>query len=406
MDGSADFPEGTSVKYAGPRDYRTQGRHAVFPETDHDDCERFNYLAHVNRYIRERIQPRIEDAYNARVEPKFVAEKGRKPKDRTEARKLLLTEPMFQYYSAFRRANMEQRQQAGRWVALRQAEALAAKAAALTDGDPRLQLNPDLKIPKYLVDVHHHCMPGSYYEENFPGDVVNAANYDCGFFVTNGGAEGQEWLDTVGTAIAETLQAKFPDLKPKRILDLGASLGHNAVSLAKMYPDAEIVAVDAGAPMLRYGLARAKSLGVDNVTFVQGDVADLTKEFGDESFDLVTSYILLHEISFPAMKAIFNECYRLVKKGGVVVHSDIVKNSDQVSVCEQAIRDWDTHYNNEPFHALLRELDQHDFFLQSGFSEDGFFRASSASFGHTALDGRSTPEESALGGVMMVGAIK
>jgi ubiquinone/menaquinone biosynthesis C-methylase UbiE len=405
MDGSTDLKNSKPIDYTGPRDYRTQGRHAMFPETDHDECERFNYLAHVNRYIRERIQPRIEDAYDARVEPKFVAENGRKPKDRKEARKLLQSEPMFQYYSAFRRANMEQRQQAGRWVALRQAEELAAKAAALTDGDSRLQLNPELEIPKYLVDVHHHCMPGSYYEENFPGDVVNAANYDCGFFVTIGGADGQEWLDTMGSAIGATLKAKFPDAKPKRILDMGSTLGHNAVSLAKAFPDAEIVAVDAGAPMLRYGLARAKSLGVDNVTFVQGDVRDLS-QFEDESFDMVTSCILLHEISYPAMKSIFDESYRLLKKGGVVAHTDIAKNSDQVSICEQAIRDWDAYYNNEPFWSSLREIDQHDYYLKSGFSEEGFFHAQPTTPGSTPTDGRFTPEESKSGGQMMYGAVK
>ena len=403
--------DGKAAAYAGPRDYRSQGRHAVFPETNHDECERFNYLAHVNRYIRGNIQPHIEDAYDARVEPKFVREHGRKPDSRSEVRKALASEPMFQYYSALRRLNMEQRQQAGRWVALRQAEELAAKAAALTDGDPRLQLDPDLKIPHYLTDVHHHCMPGSYYEENFPGDVTNAANYDCGFFVTIGGAE-EPWLDGMGASIARAIKQRFPELKPSRILDLGSTLGHNVLAIAKAFPEAEVTAVDIGAPMLRYGLARAKSLGVENIRFVQADATDLV-QFEDESFDLITSLTLLHEVSFPALRRIFAECYRLLRAGGVVAHSDVTGNTSVVSLCTQAVRDWDSYFNNEPFWKSLRDIDQHEYLRQAGFREEGFFYAAPIFDRYwgdedrtRVLDGRMPAETSRDFGVQMAGAQK
>lgn len=365
--------EAPAKAYAGPRDYRTQGRHALFPETSHDEVERFNFLAHVNRYVRGNIQPHIEDAYVARVEPKFEREHGRKPANRSEVRKALVNEPVYQYYSVFRRLNMEQRQQAGRWVALRQAEELAAKAASLTDGDPRLQLNPELEIPHYLTDVHHHCMPGSYYQENFPGDVTNAANYDCGFFVTIGGAQ-EPWLDGMGSSIARAIKRRHPDLNPKRILDMGCTLGHNALSIAQEFPDAEVTAVDIGAPMLRYGLARAKSLGVDNIRFVQADASDLNM-FEDGSFDLITSLTLMHEVSYPALKKIYKETYRLLRSGGVAAHVDVTGNTSAVSLCTQAVRDWDSYHNNEPFWKSLRDLDPHDYYKEAGFDEASFFYA-------------------------------
>lgn len=359
--------------YTGPRDYRTQGRHGIFPHTDHDECERFNFLAHVNLYVRGKIQPAIEEAYEARVVPKFESAHGRPPENRSEARKALLDDPVYRYYSVFRKLNMEQRQQAGRWVALRQAEELAAKAALLTEGDPRLQLNPDLELPHYLTEVHHHCMPGSYYQENFPGDVTNAANYDCGFFVTIGGAK-EPWLDGMGASIARALQRRAPDLKPRRILDLGCTIGHNALSIARAFPDAEVVAVDIGAPVLRYALARAKSLGVDNIRFVQADAADLHM-FEDESFDLITSLTLLHEVSHPALRNIFAETYRLLRPGGVAGHADVTGNTEAVSLCTQAVRDWDSYHNNEPFWKALRDMDPHDAYQRAGFDEGGFFYA-------------------------------
>lgn len=362
-----------SEQYDGPRDYRTQGRHGVFPETSHDEVERFNYLAHVNLYVRSRIQPAIETAYDVRVVPKFERENGRAPDSRSEARKALLEEPVYQYYSVFRKLNMEQRQQAGRWVALRQAEELAAKAAVLIDGDPRLELDPALQIPQYMADVHHHCMPGSYYQENFPGDVTNAANYDCGFFVTIGGAN-EPWLDGMGKSIAAAIQRYHPSLKPKRILDLGCTIGHNALSIARAFPDAEVVAVDVGAPVLRYALARAKSLGVENIRFVQADASDLSR-FEDGSFDLITSLTLMHEVTYPVMRKVYNETYRLLRKGGVAAHCDVTGNTAAVSLCTQAVRDWDSYHNNEPFWKSLRDSDPHDYFAQAGFSEDSFFHA-------------------------------
>lgn len=372
MTGSVEAGEAAKV-YAGPRDYRTQGRHAVFPETSHDEIERFNFLTHVNRFVRGNIQPSIEDAYKVRAEPKFQRENGRKPENRSEARKALLKEPIYQYYSVFRRLNMEQRQQAGRWVALRQAEALAEKAAKLTDGDPRLQLDPNIQLPHYMTEVHHHCMPGSYYEENFPGDVTNAANYDCGFFVTLGGAE-EPWLDGMGASIARAIKARFSDLRPKRILDMGSTIGHNALSIARAFPEAEVVAVDFGAPVLRYGLARAKSLGVDNISFVQADAGNLHM-FEDGSFDLITSLTLMHEVTYPVLRKIFAETYRLLSAGGVAAHCDVTNNTSAVSLCTQVVRDWDSYHNNEPFWKSLRDLDTHEYYKGAGFDEASFFYA-------------------------------
>jgi hypothetical protein len=82
---------------------------------------------------------------------------------------------------------MEQRQQAGRWIAIREAETLAARAEALTRDEPRLALDPALPIPRYVSAVDHHCMAGSYHTELFPGDVSAGANYDVGMFITTGG---------------------------------------------------------------------------------------------------------------------------------------------------------------------------------------------------------------------------
>jgi SAM-dependent methyltransferase len=353
--------------YDGPPDYRVVGRHGVFPETTHDEIARFNFLAHLNRHLSTQVMPGVKQAFEERVEPAFKAKEKRGFKNRHEVRKALLKDPMFQWWSALRRATMEQRQQAGRWVTLRQAEALNARVAALTDNDARLKLDPTLKLPRYVSAVDHHCMPGSYHTERAPGDVTGAANYDIGLFATTGGMLGR-FNDGGGVAVAQWVKSSLPDFKPKRILDIGCGLGHNVLPIAEAFPNAEVVAVDVGAPMLRYGLARAKSLGVDNVHFVQADVSRLS-QFPDESFDWIQSTMFLHETSFSSMVEIFKETRRLLKPGGVVLHVEQPQYDDAMPLFEQAMRDWDAFYNNEPFWTKMHEIDLDAFMAKAGFAK-------------------------------------
>jgi SAM-dependent methyltransferase len=364
-------PTKPAPAYDGPPDYRVVGRHGVYPELTHDEIARFNFLAQMNRALSTRIMPGVKEAFDARVEPAFNKAHKRGFKDRHEVRKALLEDPMFQWWSALRRATMENRQQAGRWVTLRQADALNSKAEALTKGGKQLKLDPNVKLPRYVEAVDHHCMPGSYHTELVAGDVTGAANYDSGIFATTGGMLGL-YNDGGGQALAQWLKREMPDLKPKRILDLGAGLGHNVVPIAQAFPDAEVVAVDVGAPMLRYGAARAASMGVNNIVFVQADAADL-KQFADESFDLIHTCMFLHETSMTSMPKIFKETHRLLKPGGVVLHVEQPQYAPDMPLFEQAMRDWDAFYNNEPFWTKMHEIDLDGFMVKSGFAKETLF---------------------------------
>ena len=353
------------IEYDGPPDYRVVGRHGVYPETNHDEVARFNFLAQMNRHLSTKVMPGVAEAFEARIEPK----RDTAYKTRHQVRKDLVKDPMFQWWSAMRRATMETRQQAGRWVTIRQADELNGKVKTLTEGDPRLVLDPKFKQPRSTDAIDHHCMPGFYHTELVPGDITGPANYDAGIFATTGGMLGR-YNDGGGVAVAQWVQQNLPDFKPKRILDIGAGLGHNVLPIAEAFPDAEVIAVDAGAPMLRYGLARAKTMGIENVTFVQGDVSDLKEMFEDESFDWVQSTMFLHETSYKTMPMIFAETERLLKPGGIVLHVEQPQYSDEMPLFEQAMRDWDAFYNNEPCWTKMHEVDLDAWMEKAGFSRD------------------------------------
>jgi ubiquinone/menaquinone biosynthesis C-methylase UbiE len=354
--------------YDGPPDYRVVGQHGIFPSTTHDEAARFNFLAHMNRHLASNIMPGVKTAFDTRVRPAFEKDEGRPFKDRNEVRKALTRDGYFQMWSAMRRTTMEQRQQAGRWVTLRQFDALNDKARALTNGDNRLSLDPSLVTPRYLEAVDHHCMPGSYHAEAESGDITGPANYDAGLFATTGGGLGR-YSDGGGVAVVNWVRNNLPDFKPKSILDLGCGLGHNVLPIAEAFPDAEVVAADQAGPMLRYGLARAKSLGVNNVSFVQADVTDLS-QFEDNSFDWIQTTMFLHETSHSAMQKIFRETHRLLRPGGIVLHVEQPQYAKDMPLFEQAMRDWDAFYNNEPFWTRMHEIDLDAWMQEAGFAKN------------------------------------
>ena len=86
--------------------------------------------------------------------------------------------------------------------------------------------------------------------------------------------------------------------KPK-VIDLCSGSGAIAVSIAKMFPNSDVTALEYSELALDY-LRRNKVLNcADNVSLYKGDVTACFSEFADESFDLVISnppYIISDEI--------------------------------------------------------------------------------------------------------------
>ncbi len=349
--------------------WRQIGRHAVFPQATHDEVARFDFLTRLNMHLSQKVLPGVRTAFEARVQPAFVAEHGRPPQDRHEVRRAMQGDLHYQLWSALRRNTMEQRQQAGRSVVFRQLAALREQADRLNEGAPTLQLDPQVAQPKYQCAVDIHCMPGSYHTEVVDRDVAAGANYDAGLFVTTAGMLGR-WSDGGGQAVVDWLARNRPGWKPRRILDLGCTIGHNIVPLAQAFPDAQVLALDTAAPVLRYAHARAQSLGVKNIQFRQANVENVPAE--DGSFDLITSAMFWHETSTVAMPKIMREVHRLLAPGGLTLHLEQPQYAG-MNPFEAFMRDWDTYNNNEPFWTRMHEVDLDALVTRSGFPAGAYF---------------------------------
>ena len=98
------------------------------------------------------------------------------------------------------------------------------------------------------------------------------------------------------------------------VLDLGCGDGTTAVPAAQL--GANVLGVDIASNLVEAGNARAKSLGLSNCRFQEGDASDLN-ELGDDSFDLVVS--IFGAMFAPRPADVAEEVVRVTRPGGRIV---------------------------------------------------------------------------------------
>jgi ArsR family transcriptional regulator len=102
-----------------------------------------------------------------------------------------------------------------------------------------------------------------------------------------------------------------------RVADIGTGTGGMLPQLSEIAES--IVAVDHSTEMLRRAKARAKMLGIDNVSFVKADLASLPIE--SASIDAAFAVLVLHHAPSPADAAA--EMARILRPGGKLVVVDL-----------------------------------------------------------------------------------
>jgi len=94
-----------------------------------------------------------------------------------------------------------------------------------------------------------------------------------------------------------------------RVLELGCASGGNLIPLAVSFPEATFVGIDASAAQIAEGQRTAAALGLQNLTLVTRDVAELDAECG--TFDYVIAHGLYSWVA-PAVQdrmfALYREC--------------------------------------------------------------------------------------------------
>ena len=345
---------------------RGQAQHGVLPDETHDEAARLDFVTSFKVHVLTDLGPGNKRAFDSRGKLAFQKANGHAPKSPRDVSRVMRNDPFWQTWSSLNRSGQELMWEGLGERAGRQRDNLTkrAKSTAARKTKGSLRLNPALKIPRYNSEIHIHCQPGGYHVESAQDDVFAGALYDIGAYQYGMGGQGP-MTDDVGVTVGDYFHEKLPLFKPSRILDLGCGVGHQTLGLAEAFPKAKLHGCDLGAPMVRYAHARAESLG-KAVHFSQQNAE--STDYPDESFDLITSMILFHETSQKAIPNIINECYRLLRPGGYMVHGDVPEfNKYWPEPYDQFQRDWTTHFNAEPFRSKMREMDMPGLAKAAGF---------------------------------------
>lgn len=128
-------------------------------------------------------------------------------------------------------------------------------------------------------------------------------------------------LATSGCCLSCGGAVNYAAAKPNEVcVDLGSGRGTDAIRLAETVGSGGYVyGIDIADGMIEKAFKTAKSLGVSNVNFLKSTLEEI--KLSDAIADLVISNCTINHAS--DKQAVWNEIYRILKKGGRFVISDI-----------------------------------------------------------------------------------
>lgn len=235
-------------------------------------------------------------------------------------------------------------------------EAVEPMLKALEDGPASLELDEALKLPAYFEQVWFHRTTGGW----------DASAY-------NGFVHGELIHKRILTRVfggnifghRRTAAQRAPRRDYRHILDMGASSGHNMVALTEAFPDAEVSGVDFSARMLEQARRVANAQGWAWKLY-QRPCEDTG--FADESFDLVSSYNLIHEIPPRIIRAVFAEAFRLLEPGGTIIMADVPRYTEIDRMASWRF-DWMARWGGEPYWRAASSTDLVQVATDAGFTD-------------------------------------
>ncbi|WP_377478656.1 MAG: class I SAM-dependent methyltransferase [Microcoleus anatoxicus] len=186
--------------------------------------------------------------------------------------------------------------------------------------------NPNLVYPKYYLTSFHAYEKGNMSWEAATEVEVAARAVHAGIW-PEAGAEGDAKLRESYHKIIKSQIAKTP----QDIVDLGCSVGMSTFAMQDVYPEANTVGVDLSPYFLAVAQYRSqqKKAEIPNQktpTWVHA-AAESTGLPGN-AFDLVSIFLVCHELPQKATMEIFREARRLLRDGGHLTIMDMNPKSE------------------------------------------------------------------------------
>jgi ubiquinone/menaquinone biosynthesis C-methylase UbiE len=180
--------------------------------------------------------------------------------------------------------------------------------------------NPQLNYPDYYVTSFHAYETGNLsWQAAF--EVESAAH----------AVHSRIWPQPENQGDAKLRQSFHDILKksisgqPKDIIDLGCSVGMSTFALQAVYPQAQITGLDLSPYFLAVANYRSQQRQTQ-INWVHGQAE--STGIADASFDLVSIFLMCHELPQSATRQIFAEARRILRPGGHLAIMDMNPKSE------------------------------------------------------------------------------
>ena len=180
--------------------------------------------------------------------------------------------------------------------------------------------NPQLCYPEYYLRPFHAYEGGDLswkaaWELEVAAHTVHAGIWQ------DAGAEGDAKLRQ---SYHDILKAQIPN-QPQDILDLACAVGLSTFAMQEIYPHAKITGLDLSPYFLAVANYRAQQRQAKiNWLHAQAESTGLP----DASFDLVSIFLMCHELPQSATRQIFAEMRRVLRPGGYLAIMDMNPKSE------------------------------------------------------------------------------
>ncbi len=168
--------------------------------------------------------------------------------------------------------------------------------------------------------------------------------------VTPAACRSALWRSFAGHVLPWALQGLEPN---GELLELGSGSAAMAAGTAARYPDVHVTATDFDPAVVRAAATRLTPYR--NASAEQADVLRLP--FADASFDVVTSFLMLHHVG--DWRRGIGQAYRVLRPGGTFVGCDFTD-----AFVARAI-----HITDRSPHQLLHRSDLLDGLAAAGFAQ-------------------------------------
>jgi ubiquinone/menaquinone biosynthesis C-methylase UbiE len=173
--------------------------------------------------------------------------------------------------------------------------------------------NPQTTYPEYYLTSFHAYSEGNMGWEPAMEVEVAAYSVHAKIFAKTGRTGDQQLRQSYHQIIQEHLPHA-----PQQVVDIGCSVGMSTVAMHSVYPQANITGVDLSPYFLTVANYRH---GSENIKWVHA-AAEHTN-LPAASYDLVSLFLICHELPQSATLEIFQEARRLLKPGGHIAIMDM-----------------------------------------------------------------------------------